>query len=130
MNLLKKTVLTLLVAVAGFVPAFIPATVSATTPQEAACEGIDLASGEDCSGDGASTSISNLVGTVINILSWIVGIISIIMVIIGGLKFVTANGNAQSAATARSTIIYALIGVVVAAVAQVLVRFVINTATS
>lgn len=130
MNLLKKTLLALSIVTMSFVPAFVPVVVGATTPQEAACEGIGVASGESCSGEEAGNSISNLVGSVINILSWIVGIISIIMIIIGGLKFVTANGNAQSAAAARSTVIYALVGVVVAVSAQILVRFVINTATT
>lgn len=93
--------------------------------KNAACEGIGGATGQGCD-EEAGASVGQLVRTIITILSWIVGIISIFMMIIGGLKFITSNGNAQSISSARSTVIYALVGVAVAVVAQVLVRFVVN----
>ena len=90
----------------------------------AACEGLQ-GSGQPCDGT-AKKAVSGLLSTVINVLSWIVGIASVIMVIVGGLKFVLSNGDSNGVASARSTIIYALVGLAVAAVAQLLVRFVLQ----
>ena len=59
-------------------------------------------------------------------MSIIIGIAAVIMVIVGGLSLITANGDAQAIARARSSIIYALVGIVIAALAQILVAFVLN----
>lgn len=62
----------------------------------------------------------------ITILSIIVGIAAVIMIIIAGLSFITANGDPQAIAKARGSIIYALVGIVIVALAQTLVAFVLN----
>jgi ABC-type Fe3+ transport system permease subunit len=72
--------------------------------------------------------VNSLVSTVIYILSWIVGILSIIMVIYGGFRFVTSGGDAAATSSARNTIFYALIGLVLAVLATLLVHFVLNKA--
>jgi uncharacterized membrane protein YuzA (DUF378 family) len=90
----------------------------------AACQGISL-SGNPCS-TKSGNSIDNLLGTIISILSIVVGIIAVIMIIVGGLKFITSGGEASKTASARSTIIYAIIGIAVAVLAQLLVHFVLN----
>ena len=94
----------------------------------AACQGISL-SGNPCSTKSAD-SIDSLLSTVINILSIVVGIISVIMIIVGGLKYVTSGGEASKTASARNTIIYAVIGIAVAVLAQLLVHFVLNKANT
>lgn len=63
---------------------------------------------------------------VVNILSLIVGIAAVIMIILAGLKYVTSGSNAQDVASARERIIYSLVALVVAALAQVIVRYVIG----
>lgn len=62
----------------------------------------------------------------ITIISIIVGIAAVIMIIVAGLSFMTANGDAQAVAKARGSIIYALIGLIIVALAQALVIFVLN----
>jgi len=62
----------------------------------------------------------------IEVLSLIIGITAVIMIIVGGLWFITANGDPQAIGRARSTVIYALIGLAVAAFAQIIVSFVIG----
>jgi hypothetical protein len=93
------------------------------------CNGVEIAGGGSCGASGdkaASKSISDLLANVVDILSWIVGVVAVIMVILGGLNFVTSGGDSTKAAKARSTILYALVGMVVVAAAQVLVHFVIE----
>lgn len=90
------------------------------------CSGANLSGGTTCE---STSSISKIVGVIINILSWIVGLISIIMIIIGGFKFVTSGGAPDKAKSARSTIVYALIGLVVVVLAQTIIKYVISRVT-
>ena len=53
-----------------------------------------------------------------------------IMIIIGGFKYVTSGGDTNSIASAKNTIIYAIIGIVLAALGQILVHFVLTTTES
>jgi Type IV secretion system pilin len=62
----------------------------------------------------------------INILSFVVGVLAVFIIIIfGGLRMITSGGNSQTIASARQTIIYAVIGLLVAILARVIVAFVI-----
>ncbi len=70
--------------------------------------------------------IIGLLKTGIAILSIIIGVAAVIMIILAGLAFITANGDAQSIAKARGSIIYALVGIVIVVLAQALVAFVLN----
>lgn len=91
------------------------------------CNGVGLTGGS-CDGGTANKSINSIIKVVVQILSLIVGVAAVIMIIIGGLRFVTSSGDAQKAASARNTIIYAGVGLVVAALAQVIVAFVLTKA--
>lgn len=125
-NLIPKTALILGVLLVLMSPFYLPAAAGAQVPTEsknAACEGLGAG---NCDTGTTGGVISGLVGTVVNILSWIVGILSVIMVIVGGLKFIVSNGDANGIKSARNTVIYALIGLAVALLAQVMVRFVIH----
>jgi len=63
---------------------------------------------------------------VIGIISLIIGITAVIVIIIAGIRFMTSGGDPQQASGARQAIIYAAIGLVVAASAQLIVAFVLN----
>ena len=96
----------------------------AADAKDAVCEGVNLGTGGTCGDDG---TVNDVIAKVINILSWIVGLIAVIMVIIGGFQFVTSTGDPQKASKARMTITYAIVGLIVAALAQVIIRFVLKT---
>ncbi len=80
------------------------------------------------SGDEASDRVSEIIETVINVFSIVVGVVSVIMIIIGGLKYITSGGDSGNVTGAKNTILYAIIGLVVVALAQVIVRFVLQQA--
>lgn len=86
----------------------------------------------DCSGAGAEATetVNTSVALVINIFSWVVGVVSVIMIIYGGFKYITSGGDSSNVTTAKNTILYAIIGLIIVALAQVIVRFVLGTATS
>ncbi|MEI7838520.1 MAG: hypothetical protein WCI37_01910 [bacterium] len=80
--------------------------------------------------DGSSTSPQNpaysVFSTVLNILSWAIGIISVIVIIVAGIRMITSNGDSKSFSSARDSILYAAIGIVVFAVSQIILYFVIS----
>jgi len=61
-----------------------------------------------------------------NTLIFLVGAIAVIMLIVGGLRYVTSNGEAASIKGAKDTITYAIIGIIVAMLSFALVSFVIG----
>ena len=79
--------------------------------------------------DGASNNLFGGQGifTVIsNTLIFLVGAISVIMLIVGGLRYVLSSGNSSSVEGAKNTILYAVIGIIVAASAFAISTFVVS----
>ena len=60
-----------------------------------------------------------------SVLLFIVGAIAVIMIVIGGLRYVVSGGDASQVQSAKNTILYALVGVIVAILAYAAVNFVI-----
>lgn len=78
----------------------------------------------------ATTKINNLIKTVINLLSVVVGVVAVIMIIVGGLRYITSGGSDTGVTSAKNTILYAVIGLIIVALAQILVRFVLRQVTN
>lgn len=131
-NKIKSGLIIGLLAFGLLLPVAAASPVSAQISEEAksaACEGIGGATGQDCDGSAGGT-VRSLMATAVNILSWIIGIVAVFMIIIGGFKFITSGGDSSGVQSARNTIIYALVGLVVAALAQVMVNFVLKETIS
>jgi hypothetical protein len=131
---LKRIILTAAAVLSLGVPALVPAIVHAqsTNPDQAIKCGVNSGvefdvSGNTCQVDSnGGGSLQSLIVTVINVFSVIVGVIAVIMIIIGGLKYITSGGESSNVSGAKNTIIYAIIGLVVVALAQFIVRFVLT----
>lgn len=96
---------------------------------DAACSNAKdcISSGVDSAGgSGAPTSIDGIIQTIVNILLFLLGAISVIMIVIGGFKYATSQGDSSSLSSAKNTILYAVIGLVVAIAAFAIVNFVID----
>ena len=63
---------------------------------------------------------------VISVLSMVLAIIAVIVLVIAGIRFAVSQGNPQSVGNVRNTVIYAIVGLVVAALAQALVQLVLT----
>jgi hypothetical protein len=74
--------------------------------------------------DGTGTS---MIGDVIDLLLYILGIISVIMIVIGGIRYATSNGDPGSTKSAKDTVLYAVIGLIVAILAFSIVNFVLGS---
>lgn len=79
---------------------------------------------EEAGGSG-SEPVSKTIQDVINILLYVAGATAVLMIVIGGFRYVTSNGEPAAASKAKNTIIYALIGIVVAAMAYSIVNFIL-----
>jgi len=91
-----------------------------------ACQGVaELGSSQDCSSNG--NTFTHIIKVAVNILSYIIGIVAIIMIIVSGLRFILSGGNSNNIEVAKKTLLYALLGLVLAALAQVIVHWVLNT---
>ena len=86
--------------------------------------GINQVGGNDA-GNG-SAAFTNLLGNIINILLFIIGAVAVIMIIIGGIRYTTSNGDQGQVTSAKNTILYAIVGLVVAIMAFAIVNFVVD----
>ncbi len=92
-------------------------TLSGTTPTSAPCD------------QNAQKTVNSLMKTVINLFSLVIGVISIIMIVISGLKYITSQGESAAVAGAKNALIYAIVGLVIVAFAQMIVYFVLTKTT-
>lgn len=78
---------------------------------------------------GEAADLETIIRNVINIMLYIIGAIAVIMLIYGGIRYTTSGGNANSVTAAKNTIIYAILGLVVAIFAYAIVNWVWTTTT-
>ena len=93
-------------------------TGSGGTPQDNACKYI-----------GGCTDENQFLGKLQAILNWIfsiIGIVAVIMIILGGFTMMTSSGDPGKVKKGKDTILYGVIGLVVALLAVVIVNFVIT----
>jgi len=68
--------------------------------------------------------------TITNVLLFVLGAISVIMIIIGGLRYVVSGGNSANVTAAKNTILYAIVGVIIAILSYAIINFVLGTFTT
>jgi hypothetical protein len=94
------------------------------------CSGSNLQIPTSSSGGSCSTTggvdINNILRHMVNVLSAIIGVVAVIMIIFGGFRYITSGGSDTSVTSAKNTILYAIVGLVIVALSQALVRFVIK----
>lgn len=86
--------------------------------------------GLETGGPDTGVAVEDIIKIALQILSFVAGIIAVIMIIIAGFKFMTGGGDPSSIASARSTLLYAIVGIIVVVFAQLVVRFVLERTTS
>lgn len=87
--------------------------------------GVNSAKGADQPTDLFGTS--GIFNTITNVLLFVLGAISVIMIIIGGLRYVISGGDSSAVTAAKNTILYAIVGVIVAVLAYAIINFVIGS---
>ena len=116
---------------------FIALTVSVATPvtpstYAVSCsDDVSLANGANCAqGEEQASDLfgtSGIFRTITNVLLFLIGAVSVIMLIYGGIRYTVSGGDSNSVTAAKNTILYAIVGIVVALLAFAVVNFVIGS---
>jgi hypothetical protein len=114
------------------VPMVVPALVAAATTPAAPsttelCSGasLDITGAGGCAANSGE-SINTVIKDALNIFSAVVGIIAVVTLMIGGIKYITSGGSSEKTSSAKDTILFAIVGLVVVALAQIVVAFVLT----
>ena len=128
---MKKFKNLILIAILSVLATFSALVALPSSGAYAACDttSLNVSSGAEC---GNQTGVSNLFGTggiittIINVILFIVGILSVVMLIYGGIKYTTSAGDTAKVTSAKNTVMYAIVGLIVAILAFAIVNFVIG----
>lgn len=101
--------------------AFAPLIAHADTQQ---CEGLKAVSGATACDE--KTLTDKIQNNVIDTLFVVVGAVAVIILIIGGIRYITSTGDSTRIQKAKDTILYAVIGLIVVILARAIVGFVIG----
>ena len=106
-------------------------TVGAATPAFAACTSAKacVSSGLNAAGGNATntpTDAGSVIKTVVNALLYILGAVAVIMIVLGGIRYTISQGDSSAVTAAKNTILYAVIGLLVAIFAYAIVNFVVT----
>jgi hypothetical protein len=101
---------------------------AATDPFKGACEAKGSGTSSACQEDGSDplTGQNGLLVRVTRIISFLAGVGSIILIIIAGLMYVMSDGDSSKIHSARNTLVYAVVGLIIVGVAQGIIILVLN----
>ena len=121
---MKKTLIALLLVLSfGLVaPAILP-----NNNQVAYADAkTQIQSGLKAAGGDTKDTSGTLITSVINVMLFIIGVLSVIMIVYGGILYVISAGDSGRVSKAKNTIMYAIVGLIVALLAYAIVNFVIT----
>lgn len=110
------------VVMAGVGTAALPASNAAAINVFKQC---DTNSGSDVC-QAKSDNATNMIKIVINTMLFILGTVAVIMIIVGGIRYTTSGGDASGVKSAKDTILYSIVGLVVALMSFAIVNFVVG----
>ncbi len=106
------------------------ANLTVTEGSDTSCANNDAcavkAPGGECTQTASEAKVNKLITAIVNIISVIVGILAVIFIIIGGAKYITSGGDSAKVSSGKNTVIYAIVGLIIVALAQFIVRFVLS----
>lgn len=136
MNKIKHIITSLLVlgSVAAGMLYVVPTPVHASA-KDSITSGVNatgLNNDKNCTnakGKAVKCSFGDIVKNIVNIMLFIIGALSVILIVFGGIRYTTSAGDSSRVKAAKDTIMYAVIGLVVALLAYAIVNFVLTSLT-
>ena len=123
---MKKSIISIAIMTCAVFGASVLSTASLPGSASAqVSEGINTATTSEMKGKSIDGD-KGLIKTVVNVLLWAVGVLSVIMIIFSGFRYITSAGDASKTKSAQSTLIYSVVGLIVAIMAWAIVNMVIN----
>lgn len=128
---MKKVVLSAIAAVLMVLGLSGVATMSPAYAATPCADGTTSTTGLDGCNEWGSSNLKkdDLMSTlqvVINVVIGIIGFVAVVMIIMGGISFATSQGDSSKVAKARNTILYGVVGLIVALLAYAIVNFVLT----
>ena len=123
----KRLILAIFALVFALVGLFALNTESALAVSGGVQEGVNAAKGDDQPVNLFGNA--GIFNTIVNVLLFIIGAVAVIMIVIGGLRYVLSGGDSNQVQSAKNTILYAVVGVIVALLAYAIINFVVGTFT-
>jgi multisubunit Na+/H+ antiporter MnhB subunit len=118
-----QTIILAVVVFAGLVAMpLVPTAAYAQDPVKSIGDGVKDIGG----GEASTTGLTDMIKIIVNVLLFILGAIAVIMIILGGIKYTTSNGDSSQLTSAKNTILYAVVGLVVAILAYAIVNFILD----
>ena len=81
---------------------------------------------EVCKTQDSDANMNNIIKTITSTLLFLLGAVAVIMIIFSGFKYVTSSGDQTKVASAKNTLMYSVVGLVVAVAAYAIVDFVLS----
>lgn len=113
-------------AVAGMTAAILNTQHVSAAPADQVQGGVNAIGGAET---GKNGSLLSSVQKAVNVLLFLTGALAVLMIVYGGFKYVTSRGESSEVTSAKNTILYAVVGLVVAILAYAIVRFVVGSFT-
>ena len=77
-------------------------------------------------GSGSNQNLPDIITTIINVMLFIAAALAVIMIIYGGIRYITAHGDEKQVKVAKDTIVYSVAGLIIAILAYALVTFIFD----
>lgn len=120
MKRIKITLLSLALVLGLFA---IPVVPVSAAPADDISAGVQSVGGKEANSEEFTDSVKRIVDT----LLFLLGLVAVIIIILGGFRYATSNGDANATKAAKDMILYAVIGLIVAIIAYAIVNFIVST---
>ena len=134
---IRKSIVIAAASLMMLAPGLIPAAASvafADSISDSVCSGANSAADSTadatCSSTTNTTGLKTIAKKIVNVFSLVVGFVAVIMVIYGGFRYITSGGESGSVGNAKNTLIYAIVGLIIVALAQFIVHFALGQAST
>ena len=95
-------------------------------PTSAGCPCALNSSSAACQDLSKSDGLPNILKNATNIVLFVAGALAVIMIIYGGIRYITAHGDEKQVKVAKDTIVYSVVGLIIAIIAYALVTFIFD----
>ncbi len=122
---MRRLIASLVLSIFFLLPA---ARTLAIAPIQDVCRGAPNASvcTQNPGGTNEFYGPGGILDSIINIISVVVGVVAVFAIVVAGFQFIVSGGDSNRVSSARNTIIYAIVGLVIVGIAQLVEAFVIN----
>lgn len=75
---------------------------------------------------GDTRDLMSILSLIINVALGVIGFVAVVMIIMGGVQYTTSSGDSAKVTKAKNTILYGIVGLVIALLAFAIVNFILN----